>query len=599
LAPTGPAILGRALLGHFGVPVLSETEDGNWGSGFVRPVPRAEAVERFAAREVLLVDPRVARVLDAARDWRAARGDRDMGGGAYLDLCETLATAVDALGQPTLQRNLNPGSDGPSKPPSDLNPAEPVTANLVTTSRGLAVPTPTTGGPDHDGLTGRPIPPTSQRYMCKRCGRSGGELTENGCPVHGSASVGMHTDEGGTTTPAPPDAGTDAPTPAGEASAQVTPASGGDTGADTEPGPEPAGEPGWDRGAVVAGIEEIEQSHPCSARHLRALLADRDQLATSRDVWRNHTLAADDELADLRRERDYLRTWSGLMSVLDQHYPPDVQLGPDSDPGPRILALTRALDAARDRWQREAVQQQGLTVAAEQERDAARDELAERTRERDHSDAALEAAARDMAQMTADRDRLTRELADTVQENHRWAATHAGLEAKLAEVIAERNRYRASLPAEVQDYWHWRAECERLRREHDAALATARRAGAAELAGVREELARMAGDVTDLRATLAMRDSQLRDVRAELEYVRADREGVAGQVRRLLAERATARRDVAADTLEEAANDASVLLESGARAFTARGLRARADIIRADGRPVPGSPELAGGGDDG
>jgi hypothetical protein len=122
---------------------------------------------------------------------------------------------------------------------------------------------------------------------------------------------------------------------------------------------------------------------------------------------------------------------------------------------------------------------------------AARAELAERTREREHSDAALEAAARDMAQATTEVDRLTRELAATVQENHRWAATHAELEAELA------------------------------------------------------------------------------DVSAELEFVRADREGVAGQVRRLLAERAGARQRAAADTLQMA----------GTRLATA-GHHPAADLVR-------------------
>lgn len=49
--------------------------------------------------------------------------------------------------------------------------------------------------------------------------------------------------------------------------------------------------------------------------------------------------------AEVRR----LHTWDGLMSLLDAHYPPDVPLGPDSDPGPRILRLTRELDAIRRR----------------------------------------------------------------------------------------------------------------------------------------------------------------------------------------------------------------------------------------------------------
>jgi hypothetical protein len=54
-----------------------------------------------------------------------------------------------------------------------------------------------------------------------------------------------------------------------------------------------------------------------------------------------------DQLDALLADWNRLHTWHGLMSVLDQHYPPNVPLGPDSDPGPRILALTRALDAAR------------------------------------------------------------------------------------------------------------------------------------------------------------------------------------------------------------------------------------------------------------
>jgi chromosome segregation ATPase len=201
---------------------------------------------------------------------------------------------------------------------------------------------------------------------------------------------------------------------------------------------------GWDRGTVVAGIEEIEQSHPVSARHLRALLADRDRLLAALAEANN----------DTRRARD--------------------------------------------------------------QRDAREAELAERTRERDHSDAALEAAARDMAQVTTDRDRLERELAD-----------------------------------------------------------------------VREELARMAGDVTDLRATVAMRDGQLRDVRAELEYVRTDREGLDLQRNRLLAERATARRDAAAGVLEWAARTYG---------DPAGSLAAMAHLIRDGLREVPGSPEPAPAG---
>lgn len=47
------------------------------------------------------------------------------------------------------------------------------------------------------------------------------------------------------------------------------------------------------------------------------------------------------EVDELRAEVRRLHTWEGLMSLLDEHYPADVPLGPDSDPGPRILRLTR------------------------------------------------------------------------------------------------------------------------------------------------------------------------------------------------------------------------------------------------------------------
>jgi hypothetical protein len=54
--------------------------------------------------------------------------------------------------------------------------------------------------------------------------------------------------------------------------------------------------------------------------------------------------AADTLAAEVRR----LHTWNGLMSLLDEHYPADVMTGESGDPGPRILALVRALDE-RDR----------------------------------------------------------------------------------------------------------------------------------------------------------------------------------------------------------------------------------------------------------
>ena len=58
-----------------------------------------------------------------------------------------------------------------------------------------------------------------------------------------------------------------------------------------------------------------------------------------------HTLEG--EIDALRAENASIRTWAGLMSVLDEHYPPDVIDGSSGDPGPRIVVLTRELDKLR------------------------------------------------------------------------------------------------------------------------------------------------------------------------------------------------------------------------------------------------------------
>jgi len=44
-----------------------------------------------------------------------------------------------------------------------------------------------------------------------------------------------------------------------------------------------------------------------------------------------------------RAEVARLHTWAGLMSLLDEHYPADVMTGESGDPGPRIVALVRAV----------------------------------------------------------------------------------------------------------------------------------------------------------------------------------------------------------------------------------------------------------------
>ncbi len=47
-------------------------------------------------------------------------------------------------------------------------------------------------------------------------------------------------------------------------------------------------------------------------------------------------------------ELDRLHTWVGLISLLDEHYPPDVFDGSSGDPGPTIIRLIREIDRLRN-----------------------------------------------------------------------------------------------------------------------------------------------------------------------------------------------------------------------------------------------------------
>lgn len=60
----------------------------------------------------------------------------------------------------------------------------------------------------------------------------------------------------------------------------------------------------------------------------------------TRDEARDQVNAALDEI-------DRLRSWDGLMSILDDHYPADVFDGSSGDPGPRIIVLIREIDRIR------------------------------------------------------------------------------------------------------------------------------------------------------------------------------------------------------------------------------------------------------------
>jgi hypothetical protein len=77
------------------------------------------------------------------------------------------------------------------------------------------------------------------------------------------------------------------------------------------------------------------------------------------------------EVAALTAELDRLRTWPGIMSVVDERYPvdvfPTVDDRPDRDDGPRILSLLRRLQSAeaeRDRLREALDYWKGRTEAA-------------------------------------------------------------------------------------------------------------------------------------------------------------------------------------------------------------------------------------------
>lgn len=53
---------------------------------------------------------------------------------------------------------------------------------------------------------------------------------------------------------------------------------------------------------------------------------------------------ADGVLEIVWPEIERLRSWDGLMEVLDEHYPADAFVGSSGDKGPRIIALTREVD---------------------------------------------------------------------------------------------------------------------------------------------------------------------------------------------------------------------------------------------------------------
>lgn len=89
--------------------------------------------------------------------------------------------------------------------------------------------------------------------------------------------------------------------------------------------------------------------------------------------------------------------------------------------------------------------------------------------DREHIDAMIEGAgtvpddAEQLRNLLADRDLWCRRAWKRREHGTRWLQERDDARAELAEVTADRDRLRSSLPVEAQDYWHWRAEAERLR----------------------------------------------------------------------------------------------------------------------------------------
>jgi hypothetical protein len=165
--------------------------------------------------------------------------------------------------------------------------------------------------------------------------------------------------------------------------------------------------------------------------------------------------------------------------------------------------------------------------------------------------------------LLADRDRLAgRDRALRVE-----AEISNGLRAELAEVTESEIRARAELGRLEEELVGARSECDRLR---DAL--TNSRAAASDRKADADKIAH------DL---ITERNQAVRDVHAVNEALRA-----------ATAEQATARRDAAAEALDEAATalgNRPVPLDP----YVGDWLRLQAAEVRAGTRPVPGSPEPA------
>ncbi len=67
------------------------------------------------------------------------------------------------------------------------------------------------------------------------------------------------------------------------------------------------------------------------------------------------------DIAFLLAEIDRLKSWNGLMSLLNERYPADVITGESGDAGAMVVRLTREVDRLRDALVEASI---GLEVAA-------------------------------------------------------------------------------------------------------------------------------------------------------------------------------------------------------------------------------------------
>jgi hypothetical protein len=211
------------------------------------------------------------------------------------------------------------------------------------------------------------------------------------------------------------------------------------------------------------------------------------------------------------------------------------------------------------------------------------DALAERNAARGELDAALRILAHGVRvekMLEGEREAARAELAEVRRSlAGQWAADHAKLTAELAVVVADRGSYRVAssrlavrLAGATGDVERLRAEVSRLEEE---------------LVGVRSECDRLEQRRVYDRETIARMQETIRtnpDMR--LSWVPVDR----------LAEvEATARRDAAADFGAWLATEIRRLSD---RINVPEWILGTAGEVPAGTRPVPGSPEPDGGGDD-